>query len=241
VLRTFWLALHVVLATLPLSVAVIVASFFRGSVRVYDAVPRIWSRWLLRAAGVRVEVHGLEHMDPSRPQIIAANHVSWFDVAALAAVVPKRYRFIAKRELAAVPIWGRAWQAAGHIAIDRRDTQRAVAALDAAADIVRADHSTIIIFPEGTRSPTGQLQPFKKGAFMLALRAGIEIVPTAVQGTHRILPRDSWRVRAGRIIVRFGPPVDSAAYDETTRDELVARVRSEIQALLDAPAAEKPR
>lgn len=239
-IRTLWLAFHLVIATLPLSLLIIIASFLRVDDRIYDRIPRIWSRWLLWAAGVKVEVHGLEHIDPDTPQIIASNHVSWFDVAALAVHVPKRYRFIAKRELARVPLWGRAWQAAGHIAIDRADTQRAIATLDGVSRMIERDHSAIIIFPEGTRSPTGQLQPFKKGAFMLALRSGVDVVPTAVQGTHSILPRDSWRVRSGRIIVRFGPPVNMADYSDSTRDQFIARVREEIQALLDAPATEKP-
>lgn len=235
-IRSIWLALNALIATPPLSLLVIGASFFNVRDRFYDTIPRFWARWLLWAAGAKVDVQGLENIAPDRPQLIVSNHASWFDVAALAVHVPKRYRFIAKRELADVPLWGRAWQAAGHIAIDRGDTQRALGTLDSVSRMIRRDQSAIIIFPEGTRSPTGQLQPFKKGAFMLALRSRVEIIPTAVQGTHGILPRDSWRVRAGRIIVRFGPPVDTAGYSDSTRDELVARVRSEIQTLLDAPA-----
>ncbi|HSJ10036.1 MAG TPA: lysophospholipid acyltransferase family protein [Longimicrobiales bacterium] len=237
-LRSLWLVLNALVSTPPLSLAIIVASVLRLDEGIYDRIPRIWCRWLLWAAGVDVEVQGLTNIDPDRPQIIASNHVSWFDVGALAVHLPKRYRFIAKRELASVPLWGRAWQAAGHIAIDRSDTQSAVATLDEVSRTLHRDHSAIVIFPEGTRSPTGNLQPFKKGAFMLALRSGVEIVPTAVLGTHDILPRNGWRVRPGRIIVRFGPPVNTADYSESTRDELVARVRTEIQALLDAPAPE---
>jgi 1-acyl-sn-glycerol-3-phosphate acyltransferase len=153
-------------------------------------------------------------------------------VFAIAARLPKRARFVAKKELGTIPIFGRAWKAAGHISVDRRNHAEAVAALQEAGRTICQDHSAVVIFPEGTRSPTGQLLPFKKGGFMMALVTGVEIVPTAVLGTRAILPRDSWRVHGGRITLRFAPPVATAAYHEGNRDELIARVRREIEQLL---------
>jgi 1-acyl-sn-glycerol-3-phosphate acyltransferase len=185
---------------------------------------------------VRVHVIGAENLSADRAQIIVANHVSWYDVLALAAYTPKRYRFVAKKELARVPLWGHAWLAAGHIAVDRSDNQRAVASLDQAGRTILEDNSSVIIFPEGTRSRTGELQPFKKGAFVLALNNGIDIVPTGVRGTYDIMSRDNWRIRSGRIIVRFGPPVSPVGYDMRQRDELIARVRSDVAELLLPPA-----
>ncbi|MGH7447953.1 MAG: lysophospholipid acyltransferase family protein [Longimicrobiales bacterium] len=235
-IRTIWVVINVIVATVPLSLLVVAGSLVRASPRFYDAIPRWWGRWLLWASGVHVEVIGAENLSRDRAQIIVANHVSWYDVLALAAHTPKRYRFVAKKELARVPLWGRAWQSAGHISVDRTDRQRAVASLDRAGLTIREDNSSIIIFPEGTRSATGELQSFKKGAFVLALHNGIDIVPTAVLGTHRILSRDSWRVRSGRIIVRYGPPVSMEGRDPDHRDELIARVRSDIERLLTVPA-----
>jgi 1-acyl-sn-glycerol-3-phosphate acyltransferase len=232
VIRTLWVALNALASTPPLSLAIIAGSFIGVPDRIHVWIGRFWVRWLLRASGVRVHAFGLENIAPGRPQILLCNHVSCYDVAALTDVVPKRYRFVGKKELTRVPLWGRAWQAAGSIAIDRSDTQRAIASLERAARIVRADNSAIIIFPEGTRSPDGSLQPFKKGAFMLALHSGIEVVPVVVQGTREILPKGSWRVRPGRIIVRFGRPIEAAGYSELNRDHLMARVRSEMEALL---------
>jgi 1-acyl-sn-glycerol-3-phosphate acyltransferase len=232
VIRTIWMAIHLVLATLPFSLLVIVGSYVGAGTSFYDRIPRWWARWLLWAAGVKVHVTGTEHLAPDRAQIIVSNHVSWFDVLALAAHTPKRYRFVAKQELARVPIFGRAWQAAGHVAVDRSDRQRAVASLDVAARRIREEHSSIIIFPEGTRSATGELLPFKKGAFVLAIDSGIEIVPAAVSGTLHIMPRDRWRVRAGRIILRFGPPVPAAGLEQKDRDALIERVRSQITQML---------
>jgi 1-acyl-sn-glycerol-3-phosphate acyltransferase len=238
VIRSAWVALNLLVATLPLSIFVIVASVFGAGRFVYEGVPRFWARWLLWASGTSVRLFGIEHIAPGRPQIICSNHVSWFDVLALAACIPKRYRFVAKKELKRIPFFGRAWQAIGHIAIDRSDTQSAIESLDRAARLVRQDRSCIIIFPEGTRADSDELLPFKKGAFVLALHTGLEIMPTGVQGTRAIMPKHRWRVSAGRIIVRFGRPVTTAELGEADRDQLMARVRSEIDELRRIPPPE---
>jgi 1-acyl-sn-glycerol-3-phosphate acyltransferase len=237
VIRTCWVMLHALVTTPILSLAILAGTFLGVPGRVHVRIGRFWVRWLLRISGVRVTAFGLENIAPGRPQILLSNHASWYDVAALTDVVPKRFRFVGKVELARVPLWGRAWQAAGSIAIDRSDTQRAIASLDNAARLARSDNSAVIIFPEGTRSADGNLQPFKKGAFMLALHSGIEIVPVVVLGSRDILPKGSWRVRAGRIIVRFGRPIDTACYTSLNRDQLMARVRSEMEALLAGAAS----
>lgn len=234
-IRTIWVALNVLAATIPFSSLVVIGSYLGASSRFYDQIPRRWARWILWATGARVDVYGVENLSDERAQIIASNHVSWYDVLALAACTPKRYRFVAKKELARVPLWGHAWVAAGHVSVDRTDRQSAVASLDQAARTIREDNSSIIIFPEGTRSATGELQSFKKGAFVLALDNGIDIVPAGVSGTHHIMSRNSWRVRSGRITIRFGPPIHTADFDIRHRDELMAHVRSEMERLI-APA-----
>jgi 1-acyl-sn-glycerol-3-phosphate acyltransferase len=232
-IRSAWVILQALLATVPLSLSVIIAALLGiRNPKLYHQVPRIWARWILWAAGTKVEADGLEHLQVPRPQIIAANHASWFDVLALSAVIPKRFRFVAKKELGRVPLWGQAWRSAGHISIDRTDTASAVASLEQAGTLMREDNSVVVIYPEGTRSEDGTLQPFKKGAFMLALQTHIEIVPAGVQGAHEVLPKHNWRVRAGRIIVRFGPPISTVEYDIAHREELMTRVRSEIQKLI---------
>jgi 1-acyl-sn-glycerol-3-phosphate acyltransferase len=236
-IRTAWVVLNIIVVTIPLALAIIVASFLPGSWdRLFDRIPRIWAAWILRSAGVRMHAIGLDNINTGRPQVFLANHVSFYDVLALALLIPKRYRFVGKQELTRVPLWGRAWQAAGHIAIDRANTHRAVESLDRAGRIIREDRSSVIIFPEGTRSDGGEMLPFKKGGFMLALHGGIDIIPVAIQGTRGIMPRGRWRMRAGRIIVRFGRPITTTDYTVDMRDELMARVRSEIEAMLALPA-----
>ncbi len=234
-IRTIWAALHALVATPLLSLAAIFGGLFRASPPYFDAVARNWSRWILWASGVRVRTEGLDQVHLDEPQIFASNHVSWYDVWVIAAALPKRFRFVAKKELGAIPIFGQAWKAAGHISVDRQNRASAVASLQAAGRLIRADHSSVVIFPEGTRSATGELLPFKKGAFMLALHTHVDIVPVAVIGSRRVLPKGGWRVRGGEVILRFGPAIPTAGYDETNRDELIRRVRAAIEALLTAP------
>lgn len=236
-IRTIWLALNLFWATLILGGTVIVASLFHVRGNLYWWCSRVWARWLLWASGCRVRVEGREHIGLDRPQVFASNHVSHVDVIALAANIPKPFRFVAKKELAKYPVFGRAWQVAGHISVDRGDRASAVASLDAAGRLIRQDNSSVVIFPEGTRGIGQGLLPFKKGAFMLALRTGVEIVPAAVIGTRAVLPKGAWRLRAAPVIVRFGAPIDTTRYDEDTRDVLIDEVRARIEQLLEAPPA----
>jgi 1-acyl-sn-glycerol-3-phosphate acyltransferase len=235
IFRPIWVAINLLIGTFVLSLICVIAALFHHRGGIYEWAARSWSRWAIWASGSTVEVEGLEYVALDRPQIIASNHQSWFDVFALAANIPKHYRFIAKAELRRIPIFGRAWEAAGHISVDRKDRSNAIRALDIAAEVMRKDHSAIVIFPEGTRSPDGELLPFKKGAFMMALRTGIEIVPAACIGTRAIQKKGDWRVYAGRIIVRFGPPIDTTPFDEEHREELMLIVRERIDAMLHAP------
>jgi 1-acyl-sn-glycerol-3-phosphate acyltransferase len=225
-----------VIGTALLSLLIIIAALFGHRGGIYDWTAHTWAKLAIWSSGVRIQIEGVENLPQDRPVIIASNHQSWFDVFSLGAIIPQRYRFIAKAELRRIPLFGKAWESAGHISIDRKDRNKAIRALDQAATLVRSDNSAVVIFPEGTRSPTGELLPFKKGAFMMALRTGIEIVPTAVLGSRAVQPKGDWRVRRGKIIVRYGPPIDSSQYDEDHREALMLEVRKRIEAMLHAPA-----
>ncbi len=234
-IRTLWVAIHLLVATPTLSLAVVIASLFDVRPSFYDMIARSWSRWTLWASGVRVRTEGLQDVHLDQPQIFASNHASWYDVWAIAATLPKRFRFVAKKELGSIPIFGQAWKAAGHISVDRKNRASAIASLDDAGRLIRGDRSSVVIFPEGTRSASGELLPFKKGTFMLALRTHVDIVPMAVIGSRAILPKGGWRVRGGEVILRFGRAIPTEGYDEDNRDELIRRVRSAIEGLLAAP------
>lgn len=236
-IRTVWVWLNGLVATAVLSVVVLVCALFGAGGDTYDGIGRAWARWILNVSGVKVKLEGLEHVAADRPQIVVSNHASWYDVWALAAFIPGRYHFVAKKELAAIPLFGHAWRAAGHISIDRSDTASAVRSLREAGERLRAENGTVVIFPEGTRSDAEGMLPFKKGAFMLAITTGVEIVPTAVIGGRRILAKGGWRVRPGTLIVRFGEPIASAAFGERNRDELIRTVRASMDRMLTAPTS----
>lgn len=236
-MRSLWVGLHLVAATLVLGPLALAAALLRAPDRFFDWAGRAWASWILWASRTPVHVEGLEHVRADRPQIFAANHQSWYDVFALAVAIPKRYRFVGKRELARIPLFGTAWKAAGHISIDRRDRAAAIRSLERAGRLVRRDNSSIIVFPEGTRSRDGRLLPFKKGAVMLALCTGIELVPVAISGTRAILPKGAWRVRPGPIIVRFGEPIRVAGLGEEDRDRVVAELRARIEVMLEGRRA----
>jgi 1-acyl-sn-glycerol-3-phosphate acyltransferase len=201
--------------------------------RYYDAFGLLWARWIVWASGCPVRVEGLEHIDADSPQILAGNHQSWFDVPAIAHRISKTYHFVAKKELEKVFLFGPAWKAAGHISIDRQDRESALRSLDRAGEQLRAEASAVIIFPEGTRTDSDALGPFKKGAFMLAMHTGVPIVPFGIAGSRRVLPKGRWRMRRGPVVVRFGEPIPTDGYDRSDRDALMERVRQAVRRLRD--------
>lgn len=198
-----------------------------------NELPRKWARVILKAAGARVEVENSERIDPDRAQILVANHVSYFDVLALLGCMPGRYRFVAKKELADVPIFGPAWRACGHISIDRQNVDSAIRSLELARRRLEEERPTVVMFPEGTRSPTGELRTFKKGAFVLAIQTGAEVVPAGLLGTREIMRKGSWRIRTGRTIrVRFGEPLSVKGLTMEDRDALTRRAHDAVAELL---------
>ena len=200
-----------------------------------DARLARWSRRLLEQAGVELVVRGRERLDAFTGEtfVVMSNHRSHYDVPVLfQALAGRRLRMITKAELFRVPLWGRAMREAGFIEIDRSNRARAIASLKAARATLDAGVD-VWIAPEGTRSRTGALGPFKKGGFLLALETGKRILPVAIRGTEQVLPANGVRVRHGaRVEVTIDDPVDPAAFGEARRDELAAAVRARLEALL---------
>ena len=168
-------------------------------------------------------LHGLENVTPGQPFILVANHVSWFDIFAIAAKLPVDYHFVAKKELEKIPVFGLAWRAAGHISIDRGNRESAAQSLRKAGQQMREQKSVVVIFAEGTRSRSGRLQPFKKGAFVLAAETGIPVIPTVVTGSYDIMRPDTFIVRPATIHVYFEPPIPAQG---SSVDALMQRTRA---------------
>jgi 1-acyl-sn-glycerol-3-phosphate acyltransferase len=206
----------------------------------YDREPRDWARHLLRATGLPVEVTGLERLDPDRPCVFAANHASFVDVWVLLGCLPGSLRFIAKQELLAIPLFGSALRATGQIAVDRQRLEAATQSYAEAARDVRGGRS-VIVFVEGTRSRTGRVQELKKGAFVLAIEAGVPLVPVYLLGTHRVLPRGSLWLRRGVVGLVVGEPMSTEGLSYADRDDLLVRVYQWFlvqQAAVDATAGQ---
>lgn len=203
---------------------------------VVDEFPRRWARALLRLAGARVVVQNPQAVDPGRPQVLAANHASWFDVLALAAYLPGRYCFVAKKEVRKIPLLGYTIERCGHIYIDRSDHQKALKSLDEARRKLQREKPTVIMFPEGTRSEDGKLQRFKKGAFMLAIQTGSDIIPAAITGSRAVMRKHSLLIHSGTIIIRLGEPLSVASLTAEDRDRLMTDTREALLRLLPVGA-----
>jgi 1-acyl-sn-glycerol-3-phosphate acyltransferase len=232
-IRVLWYYLVLFFSTIYHTSGAILAGIFRVRHRqggVYDWAGTDWARGILRAAGTPVHAVGLEHIPPGEPVIYASNHSSMFDIWALFATLPGSVRFVAKRELFRIPILGAAMRAAGHIPIDRTVKARAFEAYDDAARIIKRGFSPVV-FPEGTRSRTGDLLPFKNAPFALAIAAQVPIVPVYVHHTLEILPKGAWRLRPRPIRLFVGTPIPTAGLAPHDREALRDRVRAAIVAL----------
>ncbi len=196
-----------------------------------DELPRSWAVRLLEAARVRVRVSGEGLPEEGRLRVLVSNHTSWFDVLALAACVPGRCRFVGKRELAYVPFFGRAFHACGNVLIDRSDRGRALESMEQVRRRLEREHATIIVFPEGTRSVTGEMGPFKKGAFVLAIQTGSSVIPVRVEGGRDVMPKGAWRIRAGTIHVRIGGEIPVRGLTLDDRDALTRSAWDAVSAL----------
>jgi 1-acyl-sn-glycerol-3-phosphate acyltransferase len=238
-IRFLWAALVIVPSTVVHALGAIIATLAGVERRpggIYDWATVDWSRRALRTAGTPVEAMGLERIPRDQPVVYASNHTSLFDIWALSATLPGSTRFVAKQELRRIPIIGRGILRAGHIMIDRYNRARAFEAYEEAAATIRSGISAIV-FPEGTRSRTGELLPFKNAPFALAIAAQVPIVPVYVDGTYRILPKGSLRLRPMPIKVRVGEPIPTAGLSLDDRQALRDRVRTailELKARVDA-------
>jgi len=186
----------------------------------------------MRVAGVRVRTEGLENIPPG-VCIFAANHVSNLDPPAALIAIPRRISFLAKREVFNVPIVGTALRLGKIVPVDRSDRDAAIASIDQAVQYVNEGIS-FVVFPEGTRSKDGQLKPFKKGTFVMAIQGRVPVVPVSILGSRERMPKGTLATIPGEILLRFAPAIDSAAYTMEQRDLLLARVQEAVAKGLSA-------
>jgi 1-acyl-sn-glycerol-3-phosphate acyltransferase len=188
-------------------------------------IARIWAKCVLALSNIKVTVKGFSNLKPGRPYIYMANHMSNFDIPVLQAYLPVQFRWLAKAELYKIPLFGYAMKRAGYISIDRSDRKSAIESLNKAVNIIRNGVS-VVIFPEGTRSNTDNIQPFKKGGFFLAVDSGVPIVPIVIHGTGRIMPKKKMLIKPGHVTLEIGKPINSSDYTRKTKDDLMEKVRA---------------
>lgn len=196
-------------------------------------------RILLPLVGIQVRTEGIENIPP-RVCIFAANHVSTIDPMALIPVIPQRVAMLVKKELFGVPLLSAGMRVAQFVPVERSNRESAAASVDVAIQRLKEGVS-FAVYPEGTRSPDGRLRPFKKGTFVMAIAAGVPVVPVSIVGAQRLMPKGGWKIRGGDVTIRFGPAVDASEYTQERRAELLARVHSLVAAGLPEEQRPLPR
>jgi 1-acyl-sn-glycerol-3-phosphate acyltransferase len=216
-----FIALHSIVFSL-LALILSLASAGGRLAHFYSAVP--WAKAILRVCGVQVRVVGAENVESHIPRIYLTNHQSTFDIFALLAFLPVHFKFVVKQELMNIPVFGQAMRRAGYIGIERDDPRKALKSMNKAAERIR-DGASVVIFPEGTRSADGRIQDFRPGAFHLTLKSGCDIVPITINGSHRIMPKGSFRINRGSFAMRIGKPIQVKGYAKKDMARLMAVVR----------------
>ena len=227
-LHTIVIYIWTIVATLVVGLSVILVSFFSKTGNSVHHLARMWGRSILWISGLHVQVVGLENIDASRSAIYMSNHQSNFDIPVFFSALPIQFRWLAKAELFKIPIFGQAMRRAGYISVDRSNTKSALVSLKKAAQSIR-NGTSVLIFPEGTRSEDALLLPLKTGGFILALDAGVPIVPMAVQGTFAVMPKGRKLIQRQKVRLVIQPTIDPSAYTRKTKNELMESVRLAIQ------------
>lgn len=203
--------------------------------KVFRRVSKYYSRIALFVMGVKVASRGIENIDSRKPYVFMSNHVSHADSPALAAVIPHPLHWVFKKELSKIPVFGWVLLACGQIMVDRSDPEKSKAALREALSGLSGNNS-VMIYPEGTRSRDGNLQPLKKGGFRMALEAGLPIVPVRVSGTREVVAAGTLRIRPGNVLVELFPPIPTAGKGMADLPELMQRVREAMLSGRRGPA-----
>lgn len=192
--------------------------------------------FFMRAVGVKVRIQGKERI-PAGVCLFVANHTSSADAPAVVGAIPRRVAVVVKESLYKWPIVGQAFSLARFVPVNRSVRDFAIASVEKATGAMQSGQS-FLIYPEGTRSPDGRLQEFKKGAAVMAIKAGVPIVPMVCSGAHRIMEKKKLRIHAGEILVEFLEPIDASKYSPEERDILNKRVRDAMAAAL--PLDQRP-
>jgi len=226
-IRTIFVWSCIVVATLVLGVFTFLTYPFDRKGKVGHYYAKLWGKMALLANRVKVKVEGMEQLSGKGPYIFMSNHQGYYDIFALLSHLPYQFKWLAKKELFSVPFLGWTMAAVGYISVDRGGTRDTVEAMNEAAQKIR-DGMSVVIFPEGSRSPDGSIQPFKKGGFTLAIKSKVPIVPVAISGSRDIIPKGKLAVTAGEIRIAVAHPIETESCALKDREWLMKKVKETI-------------
>jgi 1-acyl-sn-glycerol-3-phosphate acyltransferase len=228
----FWVFFGIFNTLFWILFGILLSLFLAGSktIHFYCAVP--WAKIILWGTGVKVEVRGLSNIDRQKTYIFIPNHLSFFDIFSLLAYLSVDFKFILKKELMRIPVLGWSIKKAGYISIDRSSPAKARRTFKRAVDRIKSGTS-LVMFAEGTRGYDGRLQPLKRGAFQLAVASGVPVVPVAIKGTKEIMPKGSFTIRKGSIVIQLEKPIETINHTKETMPDLIERVSGSITAMLE--------
>ncbi len=227
-LFTGFVFLIIIIDSVLMTILVAIFSLFDHQGNLQLLLGRLWSRIILFVTGIKVNVKGLENIPQGVPSIFAANHQSLYDIPVIMGTLPVQFRFIAKESLFKIPVFGWAMSLMKFISLDRGSREDALKSIREAIQKIKSGTS-LLIFPEGTRSPDGNLQPFRKGAFLLAIKTKCPIIPVIVNGTKTILPKGTLNLRSGTVELIICPPIFPDDYKDGGKEALSERVHQELQ------------
>jgi 1-acyl-sn-glycerol-3-phosphate acyltransferase len=231
-IRVTWLFLWASIATIILVIPVVMAGLLSRTGNLAFSLSKIWAYIMLAVSFVRTEIENKAKILKGTSYIIISNHQSLYDILALVTTLGIQFRWFIKKEVLKVPLFGYALYASRNIFIDRSNTARAIESINKGIERLPKEVG-VMVFAEGTRSPDGQIQEFKKGGFMVAIMRKIPILPVTVNGSRRVLPKGSLVVKPGKIQVVIGDPIDTSGYTTDTVQELIDKTRQAIMANFD--------
>ena len=207
-----------------------VSYFFKDRERVLHAFARAWCKCIMATIASPVTVTGLGRIDTSRTHVYAVNHASALDIPVLYANLPFQFRIVFKKELLSYPLIGGHLKRSGQVCINQQNPSHSIADIRSALKSLRAG-MPLVIFPEGGRTPDGEIKPFLPGAFYLAIKAQVDIVPVALIGTFELLPMNTYHIKSRPLEMRVGEPISTDGYDAREMEQLSARVKKAIEDL----------
>ena len=227
-----WLGFWATVATVILGIPVMVAGMLSRTGNLAFSISKIWAYTMIAASFVRTEIKNKNKILKGTPYIIISNHQSHYDIITLVTTLGIQFRWIIKKEILKLPIFGYALYASRNIFIDRSNTTSAIESINKGFDRL-PNGVSVMVFAEGTRSPDGQIHEFKKGGFITAVRLKIPILPVTINGSRRVMRKGSFTLKPGKIQVVIGDPIDTSSYTTDTVQELIGKMRQAIIANFD--------